>query len=282
MKTLTEQRFTGERALFMARDLYITHSIFADGESPLKESKAITVETSSFQWKYPLWYCSDITIKDCTFFDMARAGIWYTNNISLQDCLYEAPKGFRKVDNLHLIKVDMPNAQETLWSCTNVDLQDVSAKGDYFAKDIQNAKIGNLNLVGNYCFDGCKNIEVHNSKLISKDAFWNCDTVTVYDSYISGEYTGWNSKNITFINCTIESLQGFCYMQNVKLSNCRLLNTNLSFEYSTVDAEITTTIDSVKNPISGKIICKGIKELIFDDENIDKNKTTITYTHEKN
>ena len=92
-------------------------------------------------------------------------------------------------------------------------------------------EIDRLNLVGNYSFDGGKNIVVRNSKLLSKDAFWNADNVEVYDSYICGEYIGWNSKNVTFINCTIESLQGFCYMNNVKLENCRLINTNLSFVY---------------------------------------------------
>ncbi|MBP5693967.1 MAG: DUF3737 family protein, partial [Bacilli bacterium] len=71
----------------------------------------------------------------------------------------------------------------------------------------------------------------------------------------------------------IESNQGFCYMENVKLINCTLKDTTLSFEYSTVDAEINSKIDSVKNPISGRIICEGIDELITDD--CDISKTTI-------
>ena len=39
--------------------------------------------------------------------------------------------------------------------------------------------------------------------------------VTVYDSFITGEYLGWNAKNLTLINCTIESLQGLCYIDNL-------------------------------------------------------------------
>ena len=65
-------------------------------------------------------------------------------------------------------------------------------------------------------------------------------------------------------------------MNNVVLKNCNLLNTTLAFEYSTVDAEVTSYIDSVKNPISGKIMAKGIGELIFDDPKIDKSKTKIS------
>ena len=78
--------------------------------------------------------------------------------------------------------------------------------------------------------------------LISKDAFWNCENVTVYDSIIIGEYLGWNSKNLCFVNCTIESNQGFCYIDGLKLENCTLLNTNLAFEYRPKINKITKKI----------------------------------------
>ena len=56
MQEIKEQRLTGERALFRSKDLSIEYSIFADGESPLKESRDISLKNTSFQWKYPLWY----------------------------------------------------------------------------------------------------------------------------------------------------------------------------------------------------------------------------------
>lgn len=275
---IKEQRLTGERALFMSRELDVSDCIFADGESPLKESHGIRVFNSSFQWKYPLWYCSDVEVSDSTFFDMARAGIWYTKNITLSDCLYEAPKGFRRVDGLKVRSMSIPNALETLWHCSNVDMENITVRGDYFALDCENVRIRHMNLTGNYVFDGCRNVEVSDSKLIAKDAFWNCENVVVRNCYISGEYTGWNSKNITFINCTLESLQGFCYMENVKIVDCKLLNTKLAFEYSTVDAEILTEIESIKNPLGGKIRCKKIGEIIFDDMKVDRSKTEIICT----
>ena len=92
---------------------------------------------------------------------------------------------------------------------------------------------------------------------------------------IHGEYLGWNAKNVTLINCTIESEQGMCYMDNLKMENCRLLNTNLAFEYATVDAQIDSKIDSVKNPISGKIRAKQIDEIIFDNPDVKKENTDI-------
>lgn len=275
MQQIKEQRLTGERALFHSKDLDISYSIFADGESALKESSNIKVEQSSFQWKYPFWYCDHIGIKDCTFAEMARAGIWYGREISLKDCLYEAPKGFRRVEGLVLEHVNLPNAGETLWNCKNVTLSDVSAKGDYFAMNCENVTVNGLQLAGNYCFDGCKNVTVRGAKLLSKDAFWNCENVIVTDSYITGEYLGWNSRNVTLSNCTIESLQGMCYMENLVMKNCRILNTTLAFEYSTVDVESVTAIDSVKNPAGGIIRAKSIGELIMEENEIDPKKTRI-------
>lgn len=275
MNQIVEQRLTGERALFMSRDLEIRDCIFADGESPLKESRNLKIYNSMFQWKYPLWYCKHVLVEDSAMFEMARAGIWYTQDITLNRVTYEAPKGFRRCDGVVLRKVHLAHAAETLWSCKNVLMEEVDARGDYFAMNCENMTVEGLSLVGNYSFDGCKNLVIRNSRLLTKDAFWNCENVTVTDSFISGEYLGWNAKNVTLENCTIESLQGMCYMENVILKNCKLLNTDLAFEYSTVDAEITTSVVSVKNPISGSIRAKSIGERIFDDPAIDPKATDI-------
>lgn len=275
MKELLTGTFTGERALFMAQDRHIKNSVFEDGESPLKHSKHIEVEGSQFKWKYPLWYSEDIIVKNCTFFEMGRAGIWYTKNISVSDCEYIAPKGFRRCDGVIITNVNFPNAAETLWQCRNVRMKNVTAKGDYLAMNCEDMEIEHLDLDGNYSFDGARNITIRNSRLISKDAFWNSENITAENCYISGEYLGWNSKNLTLINCTIESLQGLCFCENLTLINCRLVNTTLAFEYSTVNADIIGTVDSIKNPSGGVIKCDGIGELIMEEDKVDVSKTEI-------
>ena len=111
--------------------------------------------------------------------------------------------------------------------------------------------------------------------MISKDAFWNSENVTVRNAFISGEYLGWNAKNLTLIDCTIESLQGMCYIDNLVMKNCKLLNTTLAFEYSTVDAQISSRVDSVMNPSGGTIRAKEIKTLIMEKDRVDVNKTKI-------
>lgn len=275
MREINQEFLTGERVLFQGKNLKITDTTFADGESPLKESSNIELYRSMFKWKYPLWYSRDIKLEDCVIFEMGRAGIWYTENISMKNCTVEAPKNFRRTTGIDLVKVTMPNAGETLWNCDQIKMKQVSAKGDYFAMNSSNLYIDGFELVGNYSFDGVKNAEIHHARLLSKDAFWNSENVTVYDSFISGEYLGWNAKNLTLINCTIESNQGMCYIDNLVMKNCRLLNTTLAFEYSTVDAEVVNTIDSVLNPSGGKIQAEDIKELIMDASKVDVTKTVV-------
>ena len=273
MKELLTGTFTGERALFMLRDKHIRDSVFEDGESPLKHSKDIEVENSQFKWKYPIWYSRDVVVRNCTFHEMGRAGIWYTDNIEVRDCEYIAPKGFRRCNGVTITNVNFPNAAETLWQCRNVSLTNVTAKGDYLAMNCEDMEIDGLTLDGNYSFDGAKNITIRNSRLMSKDAFWNSENITAENCYINGEYLGWNSRNLTLINCTIESLQGLCFSENLRLINCRLENTTLAFEYSTVDADLTGTVDSVKNPAGGIIRCDGIGELIMEEDKVDVSKT---------
>ncbi len=275
METLKQGLFIGERALYNSHSLKIIDSTFCDGESPLKESSDIELSGSIFKWKYPLWYCKRIKALGCVLLETARSGIWYTSSIEMCDCVIEAPKTFRRSSGIRLIRTNMPKAQESLWSCRDVYMKDVTLSGDYFGMNSSDIYAENIRIDGNYAFDGGENIVIENSKLISKDAFWNCKNVTVRNSLIIGEYLGWNSENVTFENCTIESNQGLCYMKDVKLINCKLLNTDLAFEFSTVDASVTTEIDSVKNPISGRIHAKAIRELILDEKLIAPEKTEI-------
>ncbi len=283
MKKICEAKtLTGERALFKSENLTVCDCIFADGESPLKESHSIDVIGCLFKWKYPLWYCHDINVRNSTWFEMARAGVWYTNNITISDSAIEAPKNFRRCKGLRITNTSIPNAEETLWSCSDVQLERVIAKGDYLGMNCDNMTIDGLTLYGNYCFDGAKNVVIKNSKLISKDAFWNSEGITVYDSYISGEYLGWNAKKLTLINCTVESLQGMCYIEDLVMKDCKLINTTLAFEYSSVDADILGSIDSVINPKSGRICADSIDKLIMDSSKIDPKLTTIICRNNNN
>lgn len=275
MKEIIQQSLKGERALFGTHDARISYCTFGEGESPLKESGNLEIDNCLFKWKYPLWYTKNVKMTNCTLFDMARAGIWYVDNISVSDTVVEAPKNFRRARGIRLQNVDFPNAAETLWNCQDIEMDHVTARGDYFAMNCKNVRAEHFTLVGNYSFDGGENIEIRNSRMLSKDSFWNAENVTVYNSFISGEYLGWNSRNITLIDCTVESLQGMCYIDNLVMKNCRLINTNLAFEYSRADVEIVGQVDSVFNPKGGIIRADRIGELIMDGRKVKIDQTKI-------
>ena len=66
-----------------------------------------------------------------------------------------------------------------------------------------------------------------------------------------------------------------CYCENLILENCRLVNTTLAFEYSTVQAEVKGKIGSVMNPKSGFIHAEEIEELIMDESKVNPKLTDI-------
>lgn len=86
---------------------------------------------------------------------------------------------------------------------------------------------------------------------------------------MNGEYLGWYSKNLRLINCKISGTQPLCYAENLILENCEMVDTDLSFEYSTVKAEVINTVESIKNPFSGTIKVEDVKDIILDDPNLD-------------
>ncbi len=272
---IKQQYLTGERALYNTHNATIINTTFDNGESPLKESSDLKIYNSIFKWKYPLWYSKNVFCKNVSLIELARSGIWYTKNIRFEDSTIAVPKTFRRSDGITLINTTLPNAEETFWNCSNIVLQNVSSNGKYFMMNSKNININNFNHNGDYLLDGASDIVIDNAKIISKDAFWNCQNVEVRNSLIIGEYLGWNSKNIKFVNCTIDSLQGMCYMDNIIMENCTLLNTNLAFEFSSVNATINSKIDSIKNPIEGSIKAPAIDEIILDENLIDPKKTKI-------
>ena len=267
---IKDSEFSGERSLFMTHNAIIENVLFHDGESPLKESSDLKLNNVTFQWKYPLWYGNNIEVNNSKILETARSGIWYTQNLRMNNCVIDGPKYFRRAGHITLTNCQLNNASETFWGAHNVNLKDVTVKGNYFLMNVTDAEVDNMTIEGDYLLDGAKNVVIKNSILDSKDSFWNTENVTVINCKIVGEYLAWNSKNITFIDCEISSLQGLCYIKGLKMVNCKLLDTNLCFEYcEDIDADIVDEIDSVKNPISGVIRCPSVKELIIDKNTRD-------------
>lgn len=267
MEHISEKEYGGERPLFASHDLYLENVTIHAGESALKECTNIEAVGCRFEGKYPFWHVDGFVVKNCLFTEGARAALWYSRNLEMTDTLVEAPKMFREMDGIRLERVRIPDAQETLWHCRNVELKNVEvAHADYLFMHSENIRIEDYRQQGNYSFQYCKNVEIRNAVIDSKDAFWNTENVTVYDSELEGEYLGWHSKNLRLVNCKISGTQPLCYAHNLILENCTMADDcDLAFEYSSVEASVKSPVRSVKNPRTGSITAESYGEIILDE-----------------
>lgn len=267
MKVICNTSYEGERPLFASHNLRLQSVKILPGESSLKHCSNIDVGNCEFSGKYPFWHNENVLITNSIFHEGARAAIWYVKNLRMIDTLVKAPKMFREIEGLFLENVKLPDAQETCWNCRNVELNNVEAhKGDYIFMNNENMKIEGFFLQGNYSFQYAKNVEIRNAELHTKDAFWHSENVTVYDSVLDGEYLGWHSHNLRLVNCQIIGTQPLCYAHDLTVENCTMADdADLAFEYSTVKAQISGHITSVKNPKGGRITAQSIGEIIIDN-----------------
>ena len=129
---------------------------------------------------------------------------------------------------------------------------------------------------GKYSFQYIDGLIIKDSYLDTKDAFWHSKNITVENTTLKGEYLAWFSEGLTLKNCHIIGTQPFCYCKDLTLIDCTMEGTDLSFEYSDVNADIIGHIDSVKNPRSGIIKADSIGEIIHEDSVIGSTCEILT------
>ena len=277
MDIIENKKFDLERSLYNLKDTKVINCTFEginDGESVLKEAKNIEVVNCSFSLRYPLWHNDYFKVIDCNFDELSRAPLWYSNNGEIHRARINVIKALREC-NVIKIKNCYIDSNEFGWKCKDISIVKSRINSEYAFFDSKNIKLDNVNFSGKYSFQYINTLRIENCFLNTKDAFWHSENVVVKDSIVKGEYLAWFSKNITFINCTIVGTQPFCYVENLKLVNCKMIDTDLSFEYSSVDADVINVIDSIKNPKSGVIKCLGVKEVINEDSIMESNYELI-------
>ena len=271
-ETLTP--FGGERPLYGLKHKDLINIHIVDGESAIKECEHIRVSGSVFSGKYPLWHTKTVCINDCNFEIDSRAAVWYVHNFNMGRSIVESPKIFRESSKLNIFESKI-DSSEAFWDCQEIRIDNSQLKGDYLCLHSNDIIINNVEYEGNYSFQHSKCVKISQSHLLTKDAFWNAENVEVDNSVIEGQYLAWYARNIKMTNCTIIGTQPFCYVENLELINCRMIETDLAFEYSTVNCDVVSEIDSIKNPISGVIKVQGIGEVIYDSNRVSKDNTKI-------
>ena len=267
MRIIENQIFDMERALYGSKDVYVKDCAFdgpADGESAFKESSNVAAEHCFFNLRYPFWHAHGLKISDSEMTELCRASLWYSDDIEIADTKMHGIKALRECSNAVIRGCDIISP-EFGWSVRNIRMEDTRAVSEYFMMRSENLTFKEVTFQGKYSFQYIKNAVFENCIFDTKDAFWHGENITVRNSTIKGEYLAWYSDGLTLENCKIIGTQPFCYCKNLKLINCEMYGTDLCFEKSEVEACITTPVDSIKNPLSGRIFVPSVGRIIRDD-----------------
>lgn len=268
MNIVTGKTFDEERALYGAKDLVVKDCRFdgpADGESAFKEGKEVTVENCFFNLRYPFWHDDGLKIAASEMTELCRAALWYSHDIQITDTKLHGIKALRECSNVTMQGCDIVSP-EFGWSVQGIEMKNCKAESEYFMMRSDHLNFQAVNMKGKYSFQYITDSVFENCVLDTKDAFWHAKNVTVRDSIVKGEYLAWYCENVTFENCRITGTQPLCYCKGLKLVNCELIDADLCFEKSEVEATVTTSVQSIKNPLSGHIYVPGVEEIIRDDE----------------
>ena len=267
MKTIMNQTFDEERALYGSKDVEVVDCRFdgpADGESAFKECRDIAVKDCYFNLRYPFWHDKGLKISGSEMTDACRAALWYSENVEIADTKLHGIKALRECANVRIKGCDIISP-EFGWSVRGINMEDTSVEGEYFMLRSDHLTFDNVKLKGKYSFQYITDSVFTNCDFDTKDAFWHARNVTVRDSVVKGEYLAWYCENVTFDNCTLIGTQPLCYCKGLKLINCRMVDCDLAFEKADVEAEIVSDVLSIKNPHSGRITAESVGEIIMDD-----------------
>lgn len=276
MKIYENERFGEERALYGLNGIELRSCSFdgiEDGESALKESKNIKCDNVFFNLRYPLWHDDGVLLKECEMTELCRAALWYSNNIEIRNSKLHGIKALRECSDIKITDSDVKSL-EFGWFSHGINIIKSTFEGEYFMLRSTRLNMKNSTLKGKYSFQYIEDSVFENCNFDTKDAFWHAKNITVCNSIVKGEYLAWYSENITFENCTIIGTQPLCYCKGLKLINCTMIDCDLSFEKSEVEADIIGDIVSVKNVYSGYVRADSIGKIITDDENA-KGKITV-------
>lgn len=277
MKLIENESFEEERSLYKIKDTILNNILFSgakDGESPLKETKNLLINNSTFDLRYALWHNENSKVVDCVLSSKCRAPLWYSKNVNFFNIKVDGVKFLRECKSI-IIDKSVINSEEFCWKSKDINIKNTEIKSVYPFFSINNLVLNNVTLKGKYSFQYSNNILIEDSNFDTKDAFWHTSNAVIKNSIIKGEYIGWYSNKLTFINCKIIGTQPFCYSKNIKLIDCEMEGADFAFENTTVKGNINSNVISIKNPIKCNLIVDSVNDLIIDEYK-KKGKVVIT------
>lgn len=268
MTIIENKNFPNERALYGANEVELKNCTFQgeeDGESALKEARNVSLKDCFMDLRYPLWHDENVALERVEMTANCRAALWYSTRIAIKDSKLHGIKALRECSDVEITNTSVVSP-EFGWRDRRIVGKNLSVESEYAFFESSKIRLENFKLKGKYSFQYVHDLVIESSDLDTKDAFWHTKNVYVKDTTIKGEYLAWYAEDITFENCTIIGTQPLCYCKNLKLINCKMIDCDLSFEYSDVDADVIGKIDSVKNVKSGRVVADNFGEIIITDD----------------
>ena len=269
MNIIEKETFDQERALYGRTGILVRDCAFdgpADGESALKECSNVEADHCFFNLRYPFWHDHGLTVRHSELTPFCRAALWYSDHIQLEDTKLHGIKALRECSQVKMVGCHVVSP-EFGWFTHQVEMEDCDVQAEYFMMRSTNLRFQNVRLDGKYSFQYIEDSVFDNCRFDTKDAFWHAKNVVVKNSVVKGEYLAWYCDNVTFENCKISGTQPLCYCKGLRLINCEMVDCDLAFERSQVQATLTAPVVSIKNPLAGsRILVPQVGEVIRDVE----------------
>ena len=143
---IEDKRFGEERALYHSVGVGIRRCRFEgeeDGESALKESRDLAVESCFFDLRYPFWHTEGVSLSDCHLTENCRAAFWYDRDTTVSASRLHGIKAFRECVGVSLVGCDVISP-EFGWRSRGIRVSDSSITGEYAFFEARDLEISGI------------------------------------------------------------------------------------------------------------------------------------------
>lgn len=267
-KKIEGRTFDADHPMPISAGVNLYDCVFVGGESVLKNVRDISMENCSFSLCSPLWNVQNFRIDDSRLDETVVSAIHGCETGKIIDSDIKGPQAVHECNNI-VIHDCCIFSSEFGWNCDGLSLEECNIHADSILRGSRNIKLDNTEIRGNAALQDAESVQIYNSFLHSANALQNCRNVTIVDSLLKGDLLGWDCENITLIGSRIQGLQPLCHCRGLKLIDCVMEGSELAFEYSDVKANIVGHLNSVKNPLSGKIVADSVGQVVMDDDALE-------------
>lgn len=267
-KKIEGMTFDADRPMPITAGVNLYDCVFSGGEAVLKDVRDISMVNCSFSLCSPLHGAQNFRIDDSRLDETAVCAMHGSENGKIIDSDIKGPQALQECKNIVIHDCSILSS-EFGRNCDGLSLEECNIHADSVLGHGRNIRLDNTEIRGDAALCNAESVQIYNSFLHSANALQNCRNVTIVDSMLKGDLLGWNCENITLIGCRIQGLQPLCHCRGLKLVDCVMDGSELAFEYSDVKANIVGHLNSVKNPLSGKIVADSIGQVVMDDDTLE-------------